>query len=363
MPMTSARATDAHRKLADARTWAQAHLALLAAAFAHFNAEAEWPPLEQLQHEFERRATPLDVRAAAFEMPNPLGFVEQERVVLRVRALQLVPAAESLLEDWFQAVKLAYARWLNDPHSELTAADLRGLFADDTRRVRLTSELLLREEWPFGSGSGGAADDWRRELNSAVRVARDAASPGELLAARDAVEFPVPNAPAQTEQPRRRRLGQVWRLVGHNPLISAIIAGLVVLAASIVVTQSIGGDGGAARGPTALPQTGTRGTTTTGQGPGPARREQAGAGGARSYANPQALSGEGVKLTPMEYVRVSCKVYSPDPSSVVPDGYWYRLTSPPWNGRYYAPANSFWNGDVPGRKPYTHNTDKRVPDC
>jgi hypothetical protein len=37
--------------------------------------------------------------------------------------------------------------------------------------------------------------------------------------------------------------------------------------------------------------------------------------------------------------------------------------SKPWNGRYFAPANSFWNGDVPCPTPYTHNTDFSVPKC
>jgi hypothetical protein len=47
---------------------------------------------------------------------------------------------------------------------------------------------------------------------------------------------------------------------------------------------------------------------------------------------------------------------------VNPDGYWYRIASPPWNDRYYAPANTFMNGD-PWNGPYTHNTDLKVPNC
>jgi hypothetical protein len=59
---------------------------------------------------------------------------------------------------------------------------------------------------------------------------------------------------------------------------------------------------------------------------------------------------------------VSCKVYDPYIASVNPDGYWYRIYSSPWNNQYYAPANTFMNGDPYGG-PYTHNTDFAVPNC
>ena len=66
----------------------------------------------------------------------------------------------------------------------------------------------------------------------------------------------------------------------------------------------------------------------------------------------------------MAWVDVSCKL---KPASTIgsayPDGYWYRIASAPWNNQYYAVANTFWNGDIPGQTPYTHNTDFAVPDC
>lgn len=49
-------------------------------------------------------------------------------------------------------------------------------------------------------------------------------------------------------------------------------------------------------------------------------------------------------------------------ASVNPDGYWYRISSSPWNNSYYAAANTFLNGDPPNG-PYSHNTDFAVPDC
>jgi RHS repeat-associated protein len=92
--------------------------------------------------------------------------------------------------------------------------------------------------------------------------------------------------------------------------------------------------------------------------------EQEGSLGVNTFSNYHNASGFGPrKVNPYEYVQVSCKVYDPTIGSVNPDGYWYRLASSPWNDAYYSPANTFWNGDIPGHTPYTHNTDFSVPDC
>jgi lysophospholipase L1-like esterase len=73
-------------------------------------------------------------------------------------------------------------------------------------------------------------------------------------------------------------------------------------------------------------------------------------------------SGQGPDIATAQNVQVSCKVYDPTIVSVNPDGYWYRIASSPWNNAYYAPANTFMNGDPPNG-PYTHNTDFAVADC
>lgn len=91
--------------------------------------------------------------------------------------------------------------------------------------------------------------------------------------------------------------------------------------------------------------------------------EQEGDLGANSFANPHNASGVGPHLDAMTYVQVSCKLYDPYIASVNPDGYWYRIASANWNNNYYVAANTFWNGDIPGQKPYTHNTDWNVPNC
>ncbi|WP_445152669.1 hypothetical protein [Baekduia sp. Peel2402] len=97
--------------------------------------------------------------------------------------------------------------------------------------------------------------------------------------------------------------------------------------------------------------------------PAPVWNEQQGSLGANTFTNPYNASGMGAKIPAMAWVAVSCKVYAPQIASANPDGYWYRVSSPPWSNAYYAVANTFWNGDIPGQRPYTHNTDWAVPNC
>jgi hypothetical protein len=98
-------------------------------------------------------------------------------------------------------------------------------------------------------------------------------------------------------------------------------------------------------------------------GPGATWSEQQGSLGANTFTNPYNASGMGVKIQPYQWVAISCKVYAPQIVSANPDGYWYRIASPPWSNAYYAVANTFWNGDIPGQKPYVHNTDFAIPNC
>jgi hypothetical protein len=81
--------------------------------------------------------------------------------------------------------------------------------------------------------------------------------------------------------------------------------------------------------------------------------------GARTFRDPHALSGEGVRVDNETTVQVSCKITS----NILPSGrYWYRIASAPWNNQYYSPAISYLNGDPPGG-PYSRVLDPAVPDC
>jgi surface antigen len=127
------------------------------------------------------------------------------------------------------------------------------------------------------------------------------------------------------------------------------------------VSCSAGGIGSGTGKPPATPAPPGGGSSPPA--PPPTWREQQGSLGANTFLNPHNASGMGTRIPAMAWVDVSCKVHAPAIASANPDGYWYRIASPPWNNQYYAVANTFWNGDIPGVKPYTHNTDWAVPNC
>lgn len=91
-------------------------------------------------------------------------------------------------------------------------------------------------------------------------------------------------------------------------------------------------------------------------------REQQATRGADTFRNYHNASGKGPRIEPREWVTVTCRVYDPYISSNS-GGWWYLIYSSPWNDEYYAPASTFWNGDVEGQEPYTHNVDENVRVC
>jgi hypothetical protein len=224
-----------------------------------------------------------------------------------------------------------------------------------TLRSSLDKAMYLRTTQPeFVRQTVG-----RRKLPSVAAITRlmdllDADNPAPevneapTVPAVNALADPVP-APVATSGPKSRK--KAWRLISENPLIATVVGGLTVALVLYVIHLAVEGGGG-----------GPAGAQLVGELNNASRAEQAGAGGARTFVVP-AGADEGPRVRPNQHVTVACKVYKPEPESVMPDGYWYRLASPPWRGRYYAPANSFWNGDRPGHRPYTHNTDFAVPDC
>ena len=387
-----------HPVLEEAEVWAIAHRDLLKRTFERFEESGEWPQLEDLQHDFTvRGANDIDVATLARAMPRPLGFVEQGRLVLLTRGLSNVELAAGLLNVWAEALHVACQRWVQDHKTAwLTRKDVEELTHGDRHQTDLVSELLFRERWAFGDAHGKPTENWKQKIIDSVRIAQHKQDARMLLEKRAASEFPAParqaavspepkpEAPAEATtmpaKPNQQSTGEVedppltprkrLRRFFANPYAVVIIGGVVVL---LIWAILAGGFhevfDGESDGSAITTDTGTTGKQKTtgeeeqsGEGSKPFK-ETAGEGGASTYANPHTLSEPGEPVEPGQAVQVTCRVYSPEPPSVKPDGYWYRLASPPWDGQYYAPANSFWNGDIPGHPPYTHNTDRRVPEC
>ncbi|MGW0754475.1 hypothetical protein [Streptomyces sp. NPDC002587] len=91
-------------------------------------------------------------------------------------------------------------------------------------------------------------------------------------------------------------------------------------------------------------------------------REQSGSHGSPTFLNAHGAKGPGERIPAHTWVEVECRVFAPEIDSANPDGWWYRIATSPWNGSYYAVANTFMNGDTPGQNPPT-NTDWSVPAC
>lgn len=252
----------AEQALAAADRWAQENRALLAACFDAFSDSAEWPTIEALQHHFEVAGVDIDVSRSGWQMPRPLGFVEQGRLVLLCRALAQVPAAAPLLDGWYRSVELAYRKWLADPEARLGREEVSGLVAGDLDEARLVSAVLLREGWMFGSGQGVAEGDWTREITSAVRIAKGAADASDLLEARSAVETrdlppalpvleeeptvlplapPAPAAspgapPAPGSEAPAGRAHRAWRYVTDNPYLATLAAAATLALVGVCAT-------------------------------------------------------------------------------------------------------------------------------
>jgi len=90
--------------------------------------------------------------------------------------------------------------------------------------------------------------------------------------------------------------------------------------------------------------------------------QEANRNGVDTFSNYHNASGAGPHIPYDMTVQVTCRVLDGTIESVNPDGYWYRIASDPWNDAYYAPANTFLNGD-PHDGPYSRNTDPSVPVC
>lgn len=85
--------------------------------------------------------------------------------------------------------------------------------------------------------------------------------------------------------------------------------------------------------------------------------------GSKTFANfVDAGNPQGVALSPGQAVQVFCRVEG----FAVADGdkWWYRIAPSPWNGRYYASADNFYNTPKPTGKPDNGViVDKRVSLC
>jgi len=228
--------------LIEAREWAEEHRDVLQIAYRHFEQNEEWPTLEYLQHRLETEGRFVSVHNLINGAPPIICSLELQRLRLRPRGLAYVSTAQELLADWAAVTALAYRLWLADPERKLLRADVEELLESDPDRTRRVLMIFERETWFFDGGQGAVEDQsWSRGIHSRVRLARSADTANELIAALDADEFPpfdpdeivytgpMPATSTEAATPRLRRTRKLWMTISENALISAVIAGLIVL--------------------------------------------------------------------------------------------------------------------------------------
>jgi len=99
-----------------------AHRKLLTRVFTEFAATGQWPQLEVLQREFDRRTEQVDVRQLIDEMPRPPGAApaaDQMGCVIPIALLRYMPEAERYLRVCAAIVRKAVDLYMNSDASPL----------------------------------------------------------------------------------------------------------------------------------------------------------------------------------------------------------------------------------------------------
>ncbi len=184
-----------------AHRWAAAHVHFLEVVFARFDADGNWPALEDLQRRLDREGDEIDLLAGVRTLPKELAFrdLATSRIILKVRALAFVPAAKPLLNACIRVVQLAVGRYLAaDGTPRLTASDLPDELGLDGTTSRKVSALLDNEPMIFGGGTGRLTDPtWERDLLPSIRAMRGVDSVETYLEVQArALDEPLPYVPA-----------------------------------------------------------------------------------------------------------------------------------------------------------------------
>jgi transcriptional regulator with XRE-family HTH domain len=144
--------------------------------------------------------------------------------------------------------------------------------------------------------------------------------------------------------------GPPHRLGRRRPWVAAGLSAVVVAAAATIfaVTYHSTPSASAQSAPTSTVPASTW-TETTGT-------------PAHTWANPVQLTGAGAPLGPRQSIQVLCVTRG----YVVQDGdpWWYRIESSPWDGKYYATSDAFYNdGAISGNVDDGVVVDPQVPVC
>ena len=169
--MTEPGASDPDFLLPELLAWARDHRAILERIVEELLLVGAWPSPTALTRELSRHGQPVAVRSLMFGTPRPFGFVETnpERVVLLIFGLRMTQAAGALLSGFYEVLSLARERYTSEAVKPVvTRRDVAQRVSPGGPYLTALSEILLREAPFLGSGTGGAADEWDREVTEDV---------------------------------------------------------------------------------------------------------------------------------------------------------------------------------------------------
>lgn len=167
-----------------ARQWISTQQHFLALLFERFDQLGEWPLLDPLQRELDRKRNDLDLVGTALTLPPELGYYESHtsRVSFTIRAIAYIPAAAPLLRNFLAVVRLLVELYLDPDHPPTVTED-------DVRRLALDPEiwkrvcrLLENERFLLGGGQGSlTSDSWTRVLPTSLGKFQDVSTIEEYL--------------------------------------------------------------------------------------------------------------------------------------------------------------------------------------
>lgn len=184
------------RNVTDADAWASQHQLVLEVIFEAFASGGQWPDIDDLQRDLDRRATPLDLYHELRAMPPSLGGGRSPSPAhLTVRGLHRVPQAASLLDGFMRVIRLAVSRYHGiETSPTVTDKDLAplGISGDD---ALLVSQIVISEGWPFGGGNGEAGGSWSRDIGRELRYVAGAETIDAFLDVQASLRYGPPPPP------------------------------------------------------------------------------------------------------------------------------------------------------------------------
>jgi hypothetical protein len=190
------------RNVTDAAAWGDAHQATLDAIFDAFMSGGDWPDIDELQRDLDRRRASIDLSGELREMPPSLGGGRSPSLAhLTVRGLHQVPRALPLLLNYMRVIRVAVDRYHSEESNPaVTNKDLTALGITGHDAV-LVSQVVIGEGWPFGGGHGDGDGSWSRDVGRDLRYVAGAETIEAFLEVQATLRYgpPPPSEPVSAE--------------------------------------------------------------------------------------------------------------------------------------------------------------------